>query len=233
MSWAFVFPLLLLLIFLLCVGFSFAEGMWSNAIRLINVVTAGLIAMNFWEPLARWAEENIDASYTYFYDFLALWGLFVVSLMLLRLVTDTVSRVKVRFLRIADQIGSAGFAAASAWVLVCFTTATLHTAPLSVNPFFGGFKPEGRMFFGLLAPDIHWLGFTQYVSKGVYSRGLSDQEIREGKYASAPTDPERTRRLAVFDRRGRFIPTYASRRAEVEKLADTGSFRVQSVSNKR
>ena len=30
------------------------DGLWSNAIRLVNVVFAGLLAMNFYEPLANW-----------------------------------------------------------------------------------------------------------------------------------------------------------------------------------
>ena len=42
MTW--LLPLLLLLIFAAAVGFLYPEGMWSNAVRLINVVTAALLA---------------------------------------------------------------------------------------------------------------------------------------------------------------------------------------------
>ena len=58
----------------------YAEGMWSNAVRLINIVTAGLVAMNFFEPLARWLTDW-QPSYTYLWDFLSLWGLFVVFML--------------------------------------------------------------------------------------------------------------------------------------------------------
>ena len=60
-----------------CVAMCYAEGMWSNAIRLINVVTAGLLAVNFFEPLARWL-DGMQPSYTYLWDYLSLWALFAV-----------------------------------------------------------------------------------------------------------------------------------------------------------
>ncbi len=231
MSWAFLLPLLLFVIFVICIAFLFAEGMWSNAVRLVNLVTAGLVATNFWEPVARWAED-MEASFTYFWDFLVLWGLFGATLIVLRLATDTISRVKVRFLRIADRIGSGFFAACCGWIMVCFTTMTLHTAPLARNFLYGAFKPEEKMLFGL-APDRQWLGFVRFVSKGVYARGLSEEELRSGKYGTDPSESERTRGLAVFDRGSKFMSTYDTRRAALEQLAESGSFRAAGGVPKR
>ena len=45
----FIFPGLLFVIFLFCVAFLYTDGMWGNAVQLINVVTAALLAVNFWE----------------------------------------------------------------------------------------------------------------------------------------------------------------------------------------
>ena len=131
--------LILLVIFLACVGVCYPEGMWSNAIRLINVVTAALLATNFWEPLAAWL-DGWNNTYTYFWDFIALWGLFALFMVILRMLTDTISKVKVRFLSIADRIGSGLFAAWVGCVMVCFTLMTLHTAPLARNFMFGSTK---------------------------------------------------------------------------------------------
>ena len=44
--------LILILIFLACLGFLYPEGMWSNAVRLINVILASLLAIDYFEPLA-------------------------------------------------------------------------------------------------------------------------------------------------------------------------------------
>ena len=46
--------LLCLVVMAACVGFLCRDGLWSNAIRLVNVVLAGLLAMNFYEWAANW-----------------------------------------------------------------------------------------------------------------------------------------------------------------------------------
>lgn len=216
----------LLFIFVGCVGVLYLEGTWGNAIRLVNVVTAALLATNFFEPLAN-RLDRWQPSYTYAWDFLSLWLLFVVFMVIFRAVTDLTSRVKVRLLKIADQIGSAILAALIGWVMVCFTLMTLHTAPLARN-FLGAFKPESRMFFGL-APDRHWLGFVQLVSTGAYSRELGKDELAKQRYGTRQEDPEREKNLAVFDRNGDLLIKYASRRSRLEahmKKPTTRSIRV-------
>jgi hypothetical protein len=219
-----IFPLLLLLIFALCVAFTYGEGMWSNAVRLVNMVTAGLIAMNFFEPVAKLLEDQVEASYTYFWDFISVWALFALSLLILRLLTDTISRVRVRFLKIVDQVGGGFFAACCAWFMICFTTATLHTAPLARDFLYGGFRlPPEKNLMGL-APDWQWLGFVRYVSQGVYCRGLSAADDR--KYGSGE--------VAAFDHDRTFINRYAERRSALEATASsTGGFRVSGGAPKR
>ena len=70
----YILPLLMFVILFACVAMTFAEGMWSNAIRLVNLVTAGLLAMNFYEPVAQRLEGMLP-SYTFMLDYLVLWGL--------------------------------------------------------------------------------------------------------------------------------------------------------------
>ena len=70
--------------------------MWSNALRFMVVVAAALLATNYFEPVA----DQLDAwqpTYTYCWDFLSLWGLFAIFVVLFRAVTDQLSKVKVRF----------------------------------------------------------------------------------------------------------------------------------------
>ena len=102
MSW--LFPLLLFVLFLAVVLCLLAEGMWSNAIRFINVVFAALLATNFWEPTARLLEK-MNKGGSYWWDFVALWVLFAVIVTLLQTITNTISRVNVRFLAIANKAG--------------------------------------------------------------------------------------------------------------------------------
>jgi uncharacterized membrane protein required for colicin V production len=187
--------ILMFFILFACVAMLYNEGMWSNAIRLINVITAALLAMNFFEPLADWLEQSVSESYTFFWDFISLWGLFIIFSIIFRQLTDRLSNVKVKFLKIADQVGSGVLSLWIGWVIVCFLMASLHTAPLSRNCLFDSFIPEEKMVLGF-APDRQWLGFTQKVSQGPYDR--SDGE------------------KSMFDPRGEFLLTYATRRANLE-----------------
>ena len=193
---SFLFPLFLFVIFIACVAFIFTEGMWGAGIRLINVVMAALLATNFWEPTAEFLEGAVGESFTYWFDFLALWGLFAVFMLIFRLLTNRVSRVNVRFLSLADRIGGGVFAVAVGWAMVCFTTFTLHTAPLGQKFMFGGFDPNDPV---MLKPDRQWWSFVHMVSEKSLSRG-------------GPSGGH------VFDPNVEFINTYSARRSALESL---------------
>jgi uncharacterized membrane protein required for colicin V production len=201
-----IFPVTMLLILFAVVATCFSEGIWSNAVRLVNVVMAGLLAMNFFEPLARWLDDW-DKSYTYLWDFLALWGLFAIFVLIFREITDRVSRVKVRFLKVADRVGGVLLSVIVGWVVVCFTMTTLHTAPLGRNFMWEAFSSDTqeRMLFGT-GPDRQWLGFTRNLSTAAFSR---------------------TGEFNEFDPKNDFMQKYATRRSQLEEhIKKTDSLRV-------
>jgi hypothetical protein len=220
--------LALLFIFFGCVAALYIEGTWSNAVRLVNVVTAGLLAFNFFEPLAGWL-SGMAPSFTYFWDFLSLWLLFAAFMIVFRVATDLLSRVKVRFLKIADRIGSGVFAVAVGWVMVCFTAATLHTAPLARNFLRGSFQPQNTTFVGVLpAPDRVWLAFVQKVSRGQFGRAQSSQELAKNEYGAVDDETDEVRKMAEFDRQSEFVLKYRQRRANLQSHADaSGAVRVR------
>ena len=149
-------------------------------LRLVNVVFAGLLAMNFYEPLAKWLTNYNETlhSYVSFLDFLALWTCFVVFMVVFRTVTDAVSRVRVRFPKIFDLWGGIVLSLCIGWVMVGFTLVSLHAAPLARYPLLGSFQPQSNMFFGMFAPDREWLGFTKYQSWGPYCRSVGSSDMR-------------------------------------------------------
>jgi uncharacterized membrane protein required for colicin V production len=221
----YLLPFFMFIVMLACIGWCYPDGLWSNAIRLVNTVTAALVATNFFEPVARWL-DSVGSSYTYLWDFLALWGLFALTTVVLRALTDSISRVKVKFLKLADRIGSGILSIWIGWVMVCFTMATLHTAPLSRNFLFNGFQPKSRMIMGL-APDRLWLGFMQQESRGPFCRTASDNEVANKTYEATGAEPDA--KLCIFDRNsGNFIAKYATRRKLLEDyIKRTDALRVQ------
>jgi Colicin V production protein len=208
-----VVNLLMLAILFACAAMLYNDGLWSNSIRLINTITAGLLAMNFFEPAADWMETQAPA-YGYFCDFISLWGLFTIFSLIFRLITDKLSPVKVKFLKMADQVGSGVLALWVGWVMVCFTLVSLHAAPLARNCLNESFQPEEKMFFGF-APDRQWLGFTQKMSQEAFARSATEADWKAEK--------------TIFDPHGKFLTQYATRRATLESnVKDKGSLTVKA-----
>ncbi len=184
----------LALIFIACFASLMTGGLWSNTITLVNMITSAFLATNYFEPLANFFEKQ-DASFTYIWDFLALWLVFALSMTILRVATDYVSQVKVKFFMPVEKAGGYIMAIWASWIMLCFATMTLHTAPLSKN--FMGFQsePSTKMMFGL-APDRLWLAWVHRESLGPLC-GL--------------------RAIVPFDATGDFILRYAARRDEFDK----------------
>ncbi len=193
--------LVLLVVFFAVLAMLIREGLWSNAILFFNVMTAAMLASNYYEWLAEWLYKKWP-TYTYLLDFLSLWAIFSVVLIVLRLLTDKISRVKVRFKMPVEWAGGIFFALWVGWIMVGFTTFTLHTAPLARNFLGGQFQPEptSNNFFGF-GPDRQWLAWMHTMSL--------DGALSHGR-------PEGNDTINVFDPKADFIIRYAARRRAFE-----------------
>jgi hypothetical protein len=209
------FTLLLLVVFFAVVAMLVREGLWSNAIMFFNVMTAAMLATNYYEPLANWIErKEWGRSFTFLLDFLSLWVIFSVVLVVLRLATDKISRVKVRFKMPVEWSGGIFFALWVAWLMVCFTAFSFHTAPLARNFLFGSFQPEptSNMFFGS-APDRQWLAWMYTMSD------TTEDRTNGGSLGRGRLDSDRPG-TNTFDPKTDFILRYAARRKQYEGLPD-------------
>ncbi|HEY2881366.1 MAG TPA: CvpA family protein, partial [Pirellulales bacterium] len=133
--------IILIAIFAGCVAFVYNEGLWGAAVLFVNVLLAAVLATNLFEPVASWLEGMIPSG-TYLWDFVALWGSFAVTLVIMRLASDLISRHRVRFKKPVDIAGGVFFAVWIGWIMVMFSAFSFHLAPLERN--FAGFqeKPE-------------------------------------------------------------------------------------------
>ena len=188
---------ILFFVWIICIAMLWNEGMWSNCLTLINTVLAALLSMNYWEPAADFIEGRLP-SYTYLIDFLTMWFLFFISFIILRALTDFTSDTRVKFKMPVEQAGRILSVIAIGWVMICFTVATLHTAPLARTAIRGSFQaePMSNNFLGM-APDRMWLGYVQHRSKS-------------GGALSQPSP-------VVFDERGEYIFKYGERREQFSK----------------
>lgn len=166
------------------------EGLWGAAIMLLNTLLAATLATAWYEWVVALLKPRVP-SYDYLLDFAVLWGLFSLLLLVFRETADRMTRTRVRFRKPVEMFGAPVVAAVAAWVTVCFTAASLHTAAVPrdvVQP-----TPDATMFFGL-EPDRRWLEWV---------RGST---IR-GPFAVAGK---------AFDPDADFILRYATRRRALE-----------------
>lgn len=188
-------------IFAICLAMIFNEGLWGAAIMFVNVMLSAMIATNFYEPLSTWLDKQ-DKSYTYLVDFVAVWAIFCLTLVILRVITDKLSRYRVRFKKPVDIGGGVFFAAWIGWIMVQFTLFTMHVSPLARNFFGGDFQPDAdsKMFMGT-APDRNWMALMHKMGK-------------EGSLGTGE----------AFDPQGDFVLRYGFRR---EAFEGEKSLRVQ------
>ena len=198
--------LFLLLVFLAFAGLIWLHGLWGAAVTLINLTLAMLITMNLWEPLAT-AIENQDASFTYVLDFPIIWIIFFFIFGLLRLMTDLLSKTRVKFEMPVEMAGRSILAIWCGWLMVCFAAFTLMTAPLNSESPLGAWEtPRSGSFLGL-APERLWLGFVHSRSRGALSRGKIED-------APAAHPDDESLNVETFDPQGEFPIKYHDRRVK-------------------
>jgi len=232
--------LLLVVVMLVCIAFLWNEGLWGNAITLVNVVMAGLIATNYFEPLSAFIEGigGTMLSYTYVWDFLCLWLLFVFVFGVMRVVTDKLTKTKVYFRAPVEHAGRVIVALTVAYVMMAFTCFSLHTAPLAEHSFGGSFHRARKVspytldlngkeittdvdiqhhFLGL-GPDYHWHEFVQMLSQA------PDEYHMTGPVSRWTLGGWEKR---TFDPHDRYFFKYGARRRWLEEHnEETGNIRV-------
>lgn len=144
-----------------------SEGAWTAGVTFLCTLLAGLVAMNFFEPLASYLASVLPA-YDSKMDMVALLGLFGGGIFLFRLAGERMAPTYVQVPAMVDQVGRWLFGAATGYVAMAFILTALHTAPVPRE--FLGFKAERANLLGVVAPDRQWLGFTQYVTEHAFGR---------------------------------------------------------------
>jgi Colicin V production protein len=150
------------------------DGLATAFTMFCNVFLAGLIAFNFWEPLADLLEPAFARSFFAGYeDALCLVILFSITLGLLRLATNSLSFAAIYFHPLLQRIGGAFFGLASGYLLSGFLLCVFQTLPWHER--FMGFQPEyDPKEPGLrqsLPPDRVWLALMHRAGLGPFARG--------------------------------------------------------------
>jgi len=144
-------------------------GLWTNLITLINCILAGLIATSASPPLGDLLVNADSKSFGSLGHFVALWLCFFLTFVVLRTITDSISRIQLKFDTITELAGRSVFSLLTALVFICFTQFTLQLAPLDRELFSesGGVTDPA---IGSVA-DRTWTGYVEYASTGPLAAG--------------------------------------------------------------
>jgi hypothetical protein len=146
---------LLLLIVFVSVAFLlwWFQDFWGCLVALVNTLFAASFATVSYGSLVNLLAPRFP-SYGYLLDFVALWVIFCVTMLIATELARLVSRTAVPFDPRVERFGKPVVAAFTAWIAMAFTAAALHTAPLPKDVVRAG----PGMFLGM-SPDRGWLAW--------------------------------------------------------------------------
>lgn len=188
------------------IAFALRDGAWGTFIRAWNLLFAGLLATNFFEPAARFLEGTIGSELTYFYDFLAFWGTFAVFMVILHSLTAVISRVSVKFNIYVDRTFTVLGALSCAGTFNALLLFSLHFAPLGPTPFGTPLVGDSGVPLGL-----RWGVVANMMSTGALSRSVSAEEA--AAYGAE---------VAAFPGKNKIFEVYQKRQEALKSQVESG-----------
>ena len=202
--------LIAVLVFALIIGTNWWFGAWNCLLNLMNFFLAALVASSFYENVAFEIVE-LDSSFVLIADFVAVWLVFVVVFVVLRGITDLLSRYQLKVEPWVDYVGRGIFSFWLACGFLCFTFFTLHMAPLPPDSFQADLTTRTLG----VGPDRFWLSFIQSRSRGALAESKQSSFFPSYTLTGHPDDADLNAR--VFDPGAMFIFNNRSRRDAISR----------------
>ncbi|HEY7425703.1 MAG TPA: CvpA family protein [Gemmataceae bacterium] len=145
------------------------QGALPALVMAINILLAGLIAFNFFEPIAVELDPMLDGSFLHGYeDSLCLVALFSLTLVFLRWATNALIHTTIEYHAILQQGGAVVFGLLAGYLVAGFLLCVAQTLPLDEH--FLKFdarvdaSAKGEKMRRILPPDRVWLALMHRAS---------------------------------------------------------------------
>jgi hypothetical protein len=194
----------------LAVGYAFLrEGVFNAFVMLCNVMIAGLVAFNFWEPIADLLDPLLSGIFLHGYeDAIVLVGLFCLTLGLLRVATNSLAPTEMQYHEILYRGGGFVLGMLTGYLTAGFLVCMMQTLPWHENFMGFDYKIDSNQASAgirrVLPPDRVWLGLMYRA--GAYPFANNPDPYLE----SEPQTP--FERYLTFDKFGTFELRYARHR---------------------
>ncbi|TWT85859.1 Colicin V production protein [Posidoniimonas polymericola] len=119
------------------------EGLWHNLLLLCHMILASVVAFGFYQPLTVWADEAAGGEYTYILDLMVFWGLFALTVTVLKTLGTTLSPVQVKFLHPLEKYAGPAFGLFCGLTLASIAAVSIHLAALPKDTMGGAILHDG------------------------------------------------------------------------------------------
>jgi uncharacterized membrane protein required for colicin V production len=171
-----VFALYTVLIMLILAYAFWKEGPLTSFAMCVNILLAGLLAFNFWEPIADLFDPLLEDSFAAgIEDSVALMVIFLPTLMILRWITNSLASTHVEYPSVLYRGGAVLFGLLAGYLLAGFLICVIQTLPvprefLQFEPYDPA-KAAERPIRKFMPPDVAWLAMMNRLSAAGLSRG--------------------------------------------------------------
>jgi hypothetical protein len=160
------------ILFVLAVGYAFfSQGLLTAFAMFVNVFVSGLVAFNFWEPLATELGDHLGGTVAAGYeDWISLMSIFCITLVALRFLTNAIAKIEPELPALVQQIGAILFGMLTGYLTAGFLVCAMQTLPIPED--FMGFSARVDPAGGVrryLPPDRVWLAVMRRASAGSLS----------------------------------------------------------------
>lgn len=122
-------------VFFAAVAMTINEGLWNNAIGLICVVLGGLFGIFVGVPAGNLLGEQagMSSDKAWFFVFAGVWGVFALSVLIMRLIFERTSRTKMKFIPLVDKFAGPVVGLLMAIMFTSFAAYTLDRIPIKAG----------------------------------------------------------------------------------------------------
>ena len=198
----------LTVLMMLVVGYAyFVEGLFTAAVMSCNLIGAGLVAFNFFEPVADQLDMLMGG--TGYEDALCLVGIFCATLALLRTLTNNLANTELEFHPAIQRFGGALFGLFTGYLAAGFLVCVMQMLPMHEHFLLFDVKvdPAQPAVRHLLPPDRVWLAMMHRAGEAGLSGGdetfdpHGSFELRYARYRRYKDNDEDARKYdGAFDK---------------------------------
>ena len=149
------------------------EGLLTAIATLVNICIAGVVAFEFFEPIADGLEGTVKGTmFAGLEDSLSLFLLFAPTLALLRFLANNLAPQEVELPPLMQQIGAGAVALVSGYLLAGILVVFLQMLPVGENflDFQYQVEPNGSKMREFFPPDRVWLSLMNRAGSGPFSQ---------------------------------------------------------------